>query len=84
MTNLETALFLLAQRYCERSNKKGKPKNWYFTRKGSRNRKYICHICNKDICSEIASGPKTWNSQEELLAHGRNHLSERGLLDFVG
>lgn len=82
MSDMDNALLLLAKRYSKRANKK-EPKQWYLTRKGPKNRKYICHICNKDICTENKNGPMTYESQEAMREHGEAHLKERGLYDFV-
>lgn len=82
MNNFDNALSLLAKRYCERAGKKS-PKQWLDTRKGSKNRKYVCHICSKTICSESSANPRTYESEEAIKAHGQKHLEEHGLADFI-
>ncbi len=82
MNDFNSALFLLAQRYCKRQ-RKAAPKHWYFVRKGPKNRKYLCHLCNKEVCIESALGPKTHASEDALNGHGMNHLKEHGLSDFI-
>lgn len=83
MTSQDNALFLLAQRYHKRRKDKGAVTNWYFARKGPKNRKYICHLCNKEVCIEASKNPKTIESEDLLFAHGKIHLKEHGLEDFI-
>lgn len=83
MSPADNALFLLAQRYHTREQKKGTLKHWVITRKGPKNRKYICFICNKAICSDASKNPRTIDSEIEINNHGMKHLEERGLSDFL-
>ena len=83
MNAIDNALLLLAQRYHGRAQKKGTLKHWIITRKGTKNRKYICAICDKHICSDASKNPMTLESEDIVYNHGKAHLRERGLADFV-
>lgn len=83
MNAQDNALFLLAKRYHKRNEKKGTVNHWYLIRKGPKNKKYICHICNKEICTEAKANPKTSTSEDILNEHGMRHLEEHGLADFI-
>jgi len=82
MNSVDNALFLLAQREHERNNKKGILKNWYKIT-GRKNRKCVCLLCSKTICNEVATTAKTMYEEELVNEHGKIHLREHGLEDFV-
>lgn len=83
MNSQDNALFLLAQRYHKRRQTKGTVTNWFFTRKGPKNKKYICHLCNKEMCQEASKNPRTVDTEYCLSEHGKVHLKEHGLEDFI-
>jgi len=83
MNSFDHALFLLAKRYHARRDNKGTIDNWYGIRKVFSKRQYVCHICKGAICLESRDSPRKFETEEALKEHGRQHLVERGLEDFV-
>lgn len=83
MNAKDEALFLLAERYRKRNEKKGKIKHWYGRKGGSVQRKYVCHICDQVIDTESAKSAMTKHAEEAIENHGIGHLKEHNIAIFL-